>query len=105
MNLIESGAKSIAVRLTDPAYTPTKGAVTFTLSLVEPGGPELVHIPGWRVWKGLVTPPSTRKKNGMYINTVILDPKFLRTVDYMVQEWAKDFPLVRFPSIEEPNGE
>ncbi len=103
--LIDSSSKSLVIRITDPAYAPNKGAVTFCLSFAEPGGPDVMKVPGWRVWKGEVIPPSTRKKNGTYFTTVKPDPEFMSILNCMVQEWAKDFPLVRFPSIAAPEEE
>lgn len=98
-NLIDSSSNELVIRLTDPAYTPTKNAVTFQLGLAKPGGAEVISIPGWRVWRGAVVPPSTRKKNGTYFSTVTLDPKIMDVLNYMVQEWVRAFPLVRFPSV------
>lgn len=100
-NLIESDPVELALRITDPSYTPNKAAVTFALSFSKPGGPEMASIPGWRVWKGAVVPPSTRKRDGSYFPTVGLDPVIVEVLNQMVQEWKKDFPLVRFPSVEE----
>lgn len=99
-HLIESEVSELVIRLTDPAYTPNKSAISFSLSLAKPEGPELISIPGWRVWKGSVVPPSTRKKNGSFFRTVELDPKVEGILNRMVQEWAKAFPMVRFPSVD-----
>lgn len=95
---VDSVPVELVLRATDPCYTPNKSAVTFTVGLAKPGGTEIISIPGWRVWKGAVVPPSTRKKNGTFFPTVHLEPHVDKILTMMVSEWAKEFPMVRFPS-------
>lgn len=88
------------IRLADPKLLD-KGfsALRFSVEYLDGEGRVFLFIPGFRVMKGYVKPPS-RMQGKFSVDCVEIMPKFMNLLEKMVSSWRDDFPQVEFPLVE-----